>query len=174
MHASIAALVVALSIALPTYAAPASAALTMISPTPGEVVAGQTVNVIVDTDIELAESPGANGYSLRIGLDTPEAQERAIATIERGHIFTNVAPGLHTVEAALYFREGAAVTRVNLVRTEFQTIPSGTAVAGIPSIRVSWWTLLRDALVFSLPFVGLGLILLWLHTIIRRGKRTKK
>lgn len=159
-------------IAMAFLAIPARAldpSLRIISPAPGEVVESNTVNAIIETDVGLASSPTAPGYIVQLWLDTPSADpSRAITTHQRGYIFDYVPAGLHTLRVAISGREAnGVITKYTESSVDFEVAPPPT----LPVVgAVSWYSLLRDGIIFSFPIIALALLFLWMHLIIRRGR----
>ncbi len=161
----ISAFALALFLAQPVFALDPS--LVIVSPSPGEVVTSQTVNAIIDTDVALAETVEADGYVLLLWLDgSTDDISRALKTVQRGYIFHDVPAGLHTLHVAVASQSASgAISRVSESSVEFEVAPP----LELPIVgRVSWYSLLLDALVFSFPIVGLALLFLWMHFIIYR------
>lgn len=146
--------------------------LIILSPAPGEVVPSTTVNVIIDTDVGMASSVTAPGYFLELWLDgSPEDPSRAIATVQRGYIFEHVKPGLHTLHVAVADRSEAGVINVlTQSSVDFEVAPFKDAI--VPAVSgISWYSLARDALIFSFPIVGLAFLFLWMLFLIQRKRK---
>lgn len=143
--------------------------LTIVSPSPGEVVASSTVNAIIDTDVALAETAQASGYVLLLWLDaSPDDVSHAFKTTQRGYIFNEVPAGLHTLHATIADQSvSGIITKVSESSVDFEVAPP----VALPVVgHVSWYSLLLDGLVFSFPVVALALLFLWMHFIIYRKR----
>ncbi len=143
--------------------------LTIVSPSPGEVVASSTVNAIIDTDVALAETKDASGYVVLLWLDaSPDDVSHALKTVQRGYIFNEIPAGLHTLHAAIADQSASgAITKVSESSVDFEVAPPVL----VPVVgHVSWYSLLLDGLIFSFPIVALALLFLWMHFIIYRKR----
>ncbi len=96
--------------------------LIIMSPAPGEVVASETLNVLIDTEVALVEEVGGTGYSIALSLDDQTKDlGRAVHIAGRGYIYPSIEPGLHTLTATLLDRDGEGkVSVVTSDTVEFQ------------------------------------------------------
>lgn len=146
--------------------------LIIMSPAPGEVVASDTLNVLIDVDGELASNFESPGYSIALFLDdNSENLERAVRTVQRGYIYPLIKPGLHTITAKLIDRDAEGVLRIVTTDTvEFQVSPlPGVPVPGIGP--VSWYAVARDALIIVFPIVSLAILFFWMSYIIHKRRK---
>lgn len=163
-------LVVSLFFASPIHAF--EPRLIIMSPAPGEVVASDTLNVLIDMDGVLAPNLESPGYSIALFLDdNSEDLERAIRTVQRGYIYPSMKPGLHTLTAQLVDRDATGVVTVATTDTvEFQVSPlPGVPVPGIGP--VSWYAVARDALIMVFPIVSLAILFFWMSYIIHKRRK---
>lgn len=110
-------------------AAHASSALQIISPAPGEVIAGDKVKAIVI----LPDGFALDDYHVHLWLDTLPVHDSSLGvslTDTTEHTFEGVFSGLHTLYAEIYRDDHAPMTQRLYVQVEFETV--NEELKGVP------------------------------------------